>query len=77
MGAGLVLGALVLRVLIAVGRSQVRDAVLTTDRDGASAVTEALTASLRTTVWWVLGVGAALLVVGVVGRHLLTARRAG
>ncbi|WP_327268923.1 hypothetical protein OG233_15120 [Streptomyces sp. NBC_01218] len=77
VGAGLVLGALVLRVLIAVGRSQVRDAVPATDRDGASAVTEALTASLRTTVWWVLGVGAALLVVGVVGRHLLTARRAG
>ncbi|WP_327176913.1 hypothetical protein OG599_17570 [Streptomyces sp. NBC_01335] len=77
VGGGLVLGAVVLRVLLAVGRSQVLDAVPTSDRDGAAAISDALTASLRTTVWWLLGVGAVLLVAGLTARYLLTSRRSG
>ncbi|MGW0858230.1 hypothetical protein [Streptomyces sp. NPDC002690] len=75
VGGGLVLGAVVLRVLIAVGRSEMLDTVPESDRDGAAAISDALTASLRTTVWWLLGVGALLLVAGVVARYLLTSRR--
>ncbi|MEU3703256.1 hypothetical protein AB0E82_13275 [Streptomyces anulatus] len=75
VGAGFVLGAIVLRVLVAVGRSRVLDEVPDSDRDAAAAVVDALTASLRTTVWVVLGVGAALLVGAVVARVLLRRRR--
>ncbi|MFD4030474.1 hypothetical protein ACFWVP_08035 [Streptomyces sp. NPDC058637] len=73
-GGGLVLGAIVLRTLVAVGRSRVLDQVSGSDRDGAAAVYDALTASLRTTVWIVLLVGAILLIGGIAGR-ILTARR--
>ncbi|WP_405811022.1 hypothetical protein OG524_17755 [Streptomyces sp. NBC_01520] len=73
-GGGFVLGAVVLRVLVAVGRSRVLDRVSGSDRDGAAAVYDALTASLRTTVWIVLLVGAILLIGGIAGR-ILTARR--
>ncbi|MEI7033895.1 hypothetical protein [Streptomyces pratensis] len=62
VGAGCVLGAIVLRVLIAVGRKRVLDEVPSSDRDAAAAVVDALTASLRTTVWVVLVVGAVLFV---------------
>ncbi|MFJ2432825.1 hypothetical protein ACIOWM_06395 [Streptomyces anulatus] len=75
VGAGFVLGAVVLRVLVAVGRSRVLDEVPDSDRDAAAAVVDALTASLRTTVWVVLAVGAALLVGAVVARVLLRRRR--
>ncbi|WP_217222032.1 hypothetical protein [Streptomyces anulatus] len=75
VGAGFVLGAIVLRVLVAVGRSRVLDEVPDSDRDAAAAVVDALTASLRTTVWAVLAVGAALLVGAVVARVLLRRRR--
>lgn len=75
VGAGFVLGAIVLRVLVAVGRSRVLDEVPDSDRDAAAAVVDALTASLRTTVWVVLTVGAALLVGAVVARVLLRRRR--
>ncbi|MFH9476435.1 hypothetical protein ACH4L7_21685 [Streptomyces anulatus] len=75
VGAGFVLGAIVLRVLVAVGRSRVVDEVPDSDRDAAAAVVDALTASLRTTVWAVLAVGAALLVGAVVARVLLRRRR--
>ncbi|MFJ8707421.1 hypothetical protein ACIREB_14510 [Streptomyces anulatus] len=75
VGAGFVLGAIVLRVLVAVGRSRVLDEVPDSDRDAAAAVVDALTASLRTTVWVVLAVGAALLVGAVVARVLLRRRR--
>lgn len=51
------------------------DQVPGTDRGGAAAVYDALTASLRTTVWIVLLAGAVLAVVGVVGR-VMTSRRA-
>ncbi|MGP3632138.1 hypothetical protein ACTU45_01980 [Streptomyces sp. 24-1644] len=73
-GAGLVLGALVLRVLVAVGRDRVLDEVPGGDRDGAAAVFDALTASLRTTVWVVLLVGAVLAVGAMVARVLLARR---
>lgn len=75
VGAGFVLGAIVLRVLVAVGRSRVLDEVPDSDRDAAAAVVDALTASLRTTVWVVLAVGAALLVGAVVARVLLRSGR--
>ncbi|MFI8434088.1 hypothetical protein ACIGJO_10085 [Streptomyces sp. NPDC079020] len=75
VGAGFVAGAVVLWVLVAVGRNRVLDEVPHTDRDAAAAVLDALTASLRTTVWVVLAVGAVLLVGAVVVR-LLTRRRA-
>ncbi|WP_327334014.1 hypothetical protein [Streptomyces anulatus] len=75
VGAGFVIGAIVLRVLVAVGRGRVLDEVPDSDRDAAAAVVDALTASLRTTVWVVLAVGAALLVGAVVARALLRSRR--
>ncbi|MFJ6853808.1 hypothetical protein ACIQM3_25320 [Streptomyces sp. NPDC091271] len=73
-GGGLVLGAGLLRIAVAAGRDRVLDQVPGTDRDGAAAVYDALTASLRTTVWIVLLVGAVLAVVGLVGR-VVAARR--
>ncbi|MER7552586.1 hypothetical protein ABTX86_21720 [Streptomyces anulatus] len=75
VGAGFVLGAVVLRVLVAVGRGRVLDEVPDSDRDAAAAVVDALTASLRTTVWVVLAVGAALLVGAVVTRVILRRSR--
>ncbi|MEV7902300.1 hypothetical protein [Streptomyces anulatus] len=75
VGAGFVLGAIVLRVLVAAGRSRVLDEVPDSDRDAAAAVVDALTSSLRTTVWVVLAVGAALLVGAVLARVLLRSRR--
>lgn len=74
VGAGFVLGAIVLRVLVAVGRGRVLDEVPDSDRDAAAAVVDALTASLRTTVWVVLAVGAVLLVGAVVARLLMRHR---
>ncbi|MFC9858218.1 MULTISPECIES: hypothetical protein [unclassified Streptomyces] len=74
VGAGFVLGAIVLRVLVAVGRGRVLDEVPDSDRDAAAAVVDALTASLRTTVWVVLAVGAVLLVGAVVARLLMRRR---
>lgn len=73
-GAGLVLGALVLRILVAVGRSRVLDEVPAGDREGAAAVFDALTASLRTTVWVLLLAGAVLAVGALVARVVLTRR---
>ncbi|WP_103532112.1 hypothetical protein [Streptomyces sp. SM11] len=75
VGAGFVLGAVVLRVLVAVGRSRVLDEVPGSDRDAAAAVFDALTASLRTTVWVVLAVGAVLLVGAVAARVLRRSRK--
>ncbi|MFC4980247.1 hypothetical protein [Streptomyces atroolivaceus] len=73
-GGGLVLGAALLRIAVAVGRARVLDQVPGTDRGGAAAVYDALTASLRTTVWIVLMAGAVLVVGGIVGR-VVAARR--
>jgi NADH:ubiquinone oxidoreductase subunit 6 (subunit J) len=75
VGAGLVLGAVVLRVLVAAGRGRVLDEVPGSDRDTAAAVFDALTASLRTTVWVVLAVGVVLLVGAVAARVLLRRRK--
>ncbi|WP_228993800.1 hypothetical protein [Streptomyces sp. DH8] len=75
VGAGFVLGAIVLRVLVSVGRSRVLDEVPGSDRDAAAAVVDALTASLRTTVWFVLVAGAVLLV-GAAGARMLLRKRA-
>ncbi len=69
-GGGLVLGAVLLRIAVAVGRDRVLDEVPGTDRAGAAAVYDALTASLRTTVWIVLIVGAVLVVGGLLGRFV-------
>ncbi|MFD7971472.1 hypothetical protein [Streptomyces clavifer] len=74
VGGGFVLGSIVLRVLVATERSRVLDQVPGSDRDGAAAVYDALTASLRTTAWIVLLAGAVLVIGGVAGR-ILTARR--
>ncbi|MFF1464131.1 hypothetical protein [Streptomyces sp. NPDC058330] len=76
-GAGFVLGALLLRVAVAVGRSRVLDQVPDSDRDGAAAVYDALTASLRTTVWAVLAAGVVLAVCGTAGRIVATRRTTG
>ncbi|MGW1813437.1 hypothetical protein ACWCQM_07675 [Streptomyces sp. NPDC002125] len=73
-GTGLVLGAVLLRIAVAVGRDRVLDRVPDTDRAGAAAVYDALTSSLLTTVWTVLAVGAVLVAGGVVGR-VVAARR--
>ncbi|RPK62601.1 hypothetical protein EES43_13675 [Streptomyces sp. ADI96-02] len=75
IGGGLVLGALLLRILVAVGRSRVLNEVPNEDRDAAAAVADALTDSLRTTVWVVLAVGVVLLVGALTTRVLLGRRR--
>ncbi|MEU1125079.1 hypothetical protein ABZ371_16315, partial [Streptomyces sp. NPDC005899] len=62
-------------VVVAVGRGRVLDRVPGSDRAGAAAVYDALTASLRTTVWVVLPTGAVLLAGGAVGWFLATRRR--
>ncbi|MFE6036418.1 hypothetical protein [Streptomyces sp. NPDC056452] len=77
VGGGLVLGAIVLRILVAVGRDRVLDEVPGSDRGGAAAVYDALTASLRTTVWIVIVVGAVLVVGGLAGRYVSGRRGAG
>lgn len=69
-GFGLALGALVLRVLLAVARDRVLSGVPDTDGAGASAVYDALTGSLRTTVWVVLGVGLGIAAGATVARIL-------
>lgn len=74
-GGGLVLGAALLRIAVAVGRDRVLDEVPGTDRGAAAAVYDALTASLRTTVWIVLLAGAVLAVAGLVGRVTAARRR--
>ncbi|MEU0130667.1 MULTISPECIES: hypothetical protein [unclassified Streptomyces] len=73
-GGGLLLGAILLRIAVAVGRARVLDQVPGSDRAGAAAVYDALTASLDTTVWIVLLVGAVMVVGGSVGR-IVAARR--
>ncbi|MEU5720134.1 hypothetical protein AB0G71_31060 [Streptomyces sp. NPDC020403] len=74
-GGGFVLGAVVLRIAVAVGRARVLDQVPGSSRDAAAAVYDALTASLRTTVWALLLAGAVLVVGGVLGWALASRRR--
>ncbi|MFF9690692.1 hypothetical protein [Streptomyces sp. NPDC014623] len=73
-GGGLVLGAVLLRITVAVGRDRVLDQVPGADRGGAAAVYDALTGSLLTTVWAVLLTGVVLVAGGVAGR-VVAARR--
>ncbi|MFI7361967.1 hypothetical protein ACIBO4_07490 [Streptomyces sp. NPDC050149] len=67
-GAGFALGALVLRGAIALARNRVLAEVPGSDTDGAAAVYDALTGSLRTTVWIVFGTGLAVAVCAVAAR---------
>jgi len=67
-GAGFALGALVLRGVLAVARDRVLDEVPDSDTGAAAAVYDALTSSLRTTVWVVLGLGLAVAVCAVAAR---------
>lgn len=76
-GGGLLLGAVLLRIAVAVARARVLDQVPGTDRDAAASVYDALTASLRTTVWTVLGVGAVMVAGGLAGRIVAARRRQG
>ncbi|MEU1210929.1 hypothetical protein ABZ424_00360 [Streptomyces sp. NPDC005790] len=73
-GGGLVLGAVLLRLAVAVGRDRVLEEVPGTDRGGAAAVYDALTGSLLTTVWAVLIAGAVLAVGGAAGRVVVSRR---
>ncbi|MFJ9622732.1 hypothetical protein [Streptomyces sp. NPDC101181] len=75
VGGGLALGAIVLRIVVAVGRSRALEEAPGQDRDAAAAVVDALTASLRTTVWVVLAAGAVLLVGALLTRLLLGRRK--
>ncbi|WP_327245490.1 hypothetical protein [Streptomyces sp. NBC_01320] len=68
VGLGFALGALVLRALIAIARNRVLAGVPGSDHDAAAAVYDALTASLRTTVWIVLGAGLAVALCAMVAR---------
>ncbi|WP_328895013.1 hypothetical protein [Streptomyces sp. NBC_00236] len=67
-GAGFALGALVLRGAIALARNRVLAEVPGSDTGGAAAVYDALTGSLRTTVWIVFGTGLAVAVCAVAAR---------
>ncbi|TRV76425.1 hypothetical protein FKN01_18320 [Streptomyces sp. 130] len=67
-GAGFALGALVLRGALALARDRVLDEVPDSDTGAASAVYDALTSSLRTTVWIVFGLGLAVAVCAVAAR---------
>ncbi|PZT72764.1 MULTISPECIES: hypothetical protein [unclassified Streptomyces] len=68
-GAGFALGALLLRGLLALARNRVLNEVPASDKAAAAAVYDALTASLRTTVWIVLGVGVAAAVCATAARY--------
>ncbi|OKI99542.1 hypothetical protein AMK18_20800 [Streptomyces sp. CB01249] len=67
-GAGFALGALVLRGLLALARDRVLDEVPDSDTGAAAAVYDALTSSLRTTVWVVFGLGLAVAVCAMAAR---------
>ncbi|MER6114597.1 hypothetical protein [Streptomyces sp. NPDC001743] len=73
-GAGFALGALVLRGAIALARNRVLAEVPGSETDGAAAVYDALTGSLRTTVWIVFGTGLAVAVCATAARIRARAR---
>ncbi|MEU1364727.1 hypothetical protein ABZ454_01115 [Streptomyces sp. NPDC005803] len=68
VGTGFALGALLLRGALALARNRVLAEVPGSETAGAAAVYDALTASLRTTVWIVLGTGLAVAVCAVAAR---------
>lgn len=67
-GTGFALGALLLRGVIALARNRVLAEVPGSDTDAAAAVYDALTGSLRTTVWIVFGLGLAVAVCAAAAR---------
>ncbi|MFJ2877702.1 hypothetical protein ACIPJN_10260 [Streptomyces sp. NPDC086796] len=67
-GLGFALGALVLRAVLAFARDRVLSEVPDSETAGAAAVYDALTGSLRTTVWTVFAVGLAVAVCAVLLR---------
>ncbi|MCX5342407.1 hypothetical protein [Streptomyces atratus] len=67
-GFGFALGALVLRALIEVARDRVLSEVPDGERGSVAAVYDALTGSLRTTVWIVFATGLAVALCAVLGR---------
>ncbi|MFH8472324.1 hypothetical protein [Streptomyces sp. NPDC018000] len=67
-GFGFALGALVLRAVIAVARDRVLSEVPDGERGSVAAVYDALTSSLRTTVWIVFAAGLAVALCAVLGR---------
>ncbi|MFD8823779.1 hypothetical protein ACFV1C_15620 [Streptomyces sp. NPDC059605] len=76
-GLGFALGALALRAVLAVARDRVLSEVPDGEADGAAAVYDALTASLRTTVWIVFAAGLAVVVCAVLARLLIARHRPG
>ncbi|MEU9617558.1 MULTISPECIES: hypothetical protein [unclassified Streptomyces] len=76
-GFGFALGALVLRTVIAIARARVLAEVPDSETGGAAAVYDALTGSLRTTVWIVFGTGLAVALCAVFGRLWAARRRPG
>lgn len=61
LGIALAAGGALLRIAVTLGRGLALDDLpADVDRPAASAVYEALTATLHTTAWWVLGAGLAL-----------------
>lgn len=61
LGIALAVGGVLLRIAVTLGRGLALDDLpADVDRPAASAVYDALTATLRTTAWWVLGAGLAL-----------------
>ncbi|MER6105880.1 hypothetical protein ABT115_27190 [Streptomyces sp. NPDC001832] len=74
VGFGFALGALVLRALIAVARDRVLSETPYGETGTVAAVYDALTSSLRTTVWIVFATGLAVALCAVLGR-LWAARR--
>ncbi|MFF3730069.1 hypothetical protein ACFYXM_07040 [Streptomyces sp. NPDC002476] len=69
VGLGFALGALVLRVVVAIARNRVLAGVPTGQTGGAAAVYDALTGSLRTTAWTVLGAGLAVALCAMLARR--------
>ncbi|MFJ7492549.1 hypothetical protein ACIQZB_15085 [Streptomyces sp. NPDC097727] len=67
-GFGFALGALVLRALIAVARDRALSEVPDGETGSVAAVYDALTGSLRTTVWIVFATGLAVALCAVLGR---------
>ncbi|OKJ31520.1 hypothetical protein AMK22_25940 [Streptomyces sp. CB01580] len=69
VGLGFALGAVVLRVVVAIARNRVLAGVPAGQTGGAAAVYDALTGSLRTTAWTVLGAGLAVALCAVLARR--------
>jgi len=69
VGCGFALGALVLRVVVAIARHRVLAEVSRSEKGAAAAVYDALTASLRVTAWAVLAAGLVVALCAVLARR--------